>query len=627
MSKEVINKHFRPEEIQQLFFGIFSEIPFPFYAADLRAIQDAKYNDTAKVSHFGVRIPASNRNPEAFVGAWLAIFEHLQLNVGIIKFFADSPMAKATSTSNLLKQIASTRYSRNVTLANGSIFWEESTPWPLVFSTFLSQLYNVSELSRLALSGKSRQTSEELQRSGWDASNAQIAGHYSKVMPTQWHYAAASLGEWTGGSVNCQYFGFYATRPQIRNSNKNVEYAKSVQYSESDAKILDEGGLIAIPLMLATKLLLLQGDMSVLGGIGINEFNAANPPANLEKFANAPTLERPGFLVDKYYRAPFVARDLTDEALYGSNNVFRDHYQEFYANQKHAGLLRCKHYCAPIIDISSVDDLYNHLEGIPKYDSDNGIFFRGSTSGYSLKRSEGVRKLLFGNSCDFEPSLLSTADRTSFDCDYTHFSLKYFLENNVLGVDSHLNFNERKWRELCKSPLCEIDYAVMALAQHYGIPTHGLDITTDASVAAWFATHTFHRDSHGKCSYRKISASKWPTDPMLWPMIYVCQQITHSVQASFRDCTVIEDFGLVAARPLAQSGKFFLGGYSDHQNRLAETLICAFRLKPSHYTTGHSFDLLFPSPLEDPAYQIMLDFARHPELNPHGVQIVNCFHS
>ena len=65
----------------------------------------------------------------------------------------------------------------------------------------------------------------------------------------------------------------------------------------------------------------------------------------------------------------------------------------------------------------------------------------------------------------------------------------------------------------------------------------------------------------------------------------------------------------VAQRPTRQHARFFLGGHSDHQNRLAETVVCAFRLGPGDYETRHTFAELFPSPAEDVAYRVLLDFA------------------
>lgn len=302
-----------------------------------------------------------------------------------------------------------------------------------------------------------------------------------------------------------------------------------------------------------------------------------------------------------------------------------DHYTDFYSSIEHADILRCKHYCVPVVEVSSVEEIQAHVANIPRRDLAHGVFFRGATCGYTLNRPEAVAKLLFGDSCSNEPSLPNTADRKRFDYDDTHFALKFFLENYILGKGRWAKFDYHRWHELSVSPLCEIDYAVMTLAQHYGIPSHGLDITTDLTTAIWFATNAFI-ELNGHASYRLIEPSDWPASSNDWPVVYACQQVTHSIKASLHDCAVLDEFGLMALRPVAQSGKFFLGGQLDHQNRLAETVICAFRLKPGIYPTAHSFHTLFPSPSNDVAYRIMLDFANNRELNPHGSMIVHHFH-
>lgn len=72
-------------------------------------------------------------------------------------------------------------------------------------------------------------------------------------------------------------------------------------------------------------------------------------------------------------------------------------------------------------------------------------------------------------------------------------------------------------------------------------------------------------------------------------------------------------------------GGFFLGGHSDHQNRLAECVVCVFRLRPNLYSTEENFESLFPRPAEDPAYQAMLDFASVPAFQAFS-RFINRFH-
>jgi hypothetical protein len=76
----------------------------------------------------------------------------------------------------------------------------------------------------------------------------------------------------------------------------------------------------------------------------------------------------------------------------------------------------------------------------------------------------------------------------------------------------------------------------------------------------------------------------------------------------------------------AQAARFFLGGHSDHRNRLAETLVCVLRLAPGDYTLRATFDSLFPPPERDLACRLILDFANRPPFQKLGADAVNRFH-
>ena len=86
-----------------------------------------------------------------------------------------------------------------------------------------------------------------------------------------------------------------------------------------------------------------------------------------------------------------------------------------------------------------------------------------------------------------------------------------------------------------KSVLCEIDYGVMALAQHYGLPTHGLDVTTSMDVAIWFATNKF-KGGDQLASYEKFSIEDWNEDKKKWPIIFVFQNVLNSTSGSLHSC-------------------------------------------------------------------------------------------
>jgi hypothetical protein len=246
--------------------------------------------------------------------------------------------------------------------------------------------------------------------------------------------------------------------------------------------------------------------------------------------------------------------------------------------------------------------------------SNEGIFFRGQRKLYTLDRDHMVREALFADSCAIEPSLITAASRNINDgyiYDEIHFKLRRFIEQHLYSQDKKLVARYlEKWREECESPICKLDYAVMALAQHYGLPTHGLDVTTSIDVATWFATNLYNYGKPGEISsYKKMNKDEWPENPADWPIVLVCQMVTNSIGQSLQDCQELSHFGLEAKRPMRQNARFFHGGHSDHQNRLAEAVVCIFRLRPGQYETECSFDSLFPAPDKDPAYKLMLEFS------------------
>lgn len=364
-----------------------------------------------------------------------------------------------------------------------------------------------------------------------------------------------------------------------------------------------------MPAGLFVPLLAAQDDQTLFGTIGINEYNLANPPKDLKAFAK-PAEVRPALLIDKYYRAPFLARKANDDAFYGAKDVLRDHYEDFYDEVDTSRLLRCKHYCAPLLTVDSLEELLAIVERIPNR-SEDGLFFRGQSALHTLDRAPAVRRMLFGSSCGVEPSLTTSSARRNELYENLHFTLRYYLSDRVFArarASDDMGIVQR-WREMLASADCGLDRAIMALAQHYGLPTHGLDVTTDLGVATWFATNALEIGAGGRATYHPMAPGDWAEDEERWPVVFVHQAVTHSIGPSLQDCNEIEGFGFQALRPSQQRARFFLGGHTDHQNRLAETVVCAARLRPGEYPTGCRTTELFPSPAEDEAYRVLLEFA------------------
>jgi hypothetical protein len=505
--------------------------------------------------------------------------------------------------------------------------WYEVSPWPAAYRHFLVHLQCLVEGYAKLMAMRYKELGSGLEVQGYAAENLNLLDHSSRVLPTRFHFAAASIGAWAGGAKNFQFLCQYATSPQIANPAVNQDYAKRIGYDAYDAKALTESGIVVVPISLLAPLQQAQGDFSIFGGVPIDEFNAVNLPDG-KILGTGPRVPDvlPGLIVDTNYRTPFWARRFGDQALLGGQDILRDHYTEFYANTVHAGLLRCKHYCVPIIEVGSVAELREFAAAIPKR-SEEGVFFRGQGTLHLLKRDHKVQRLLFGESARPEPSLVTSAARKRFDYDSLHFALRHFLEAELFGAKGAAVEDDatyRAWVEESGRLTCDIDYSIMALAQHYGLPSHGLDVTNDIDIALWFATNKW---SPGPpATYTTMSPSAWGSDPDKWPIIVACQQVTHSTGMSLQGCRELDAFGLGALRPLRQKASFFLGGHGEHQNRLAEAVVCTFRLKPGDWTTRATFDELFPPPDVDPAYAAMLRFAELPQFKSLGADQVARYH-
>jgi hypothetical protein len=584
---------------EETFGDVFYELGIPLLAADMQCVRDAidgrasEGEEDPVQSHLIFPIGSATDRRSALSASLQAIFDSVRIRIEDARFLSNSLALRDSPAQQAFIEACDPDATKFMAFENeDGVVWAETSLWPIAYGPQLEQLMTLMALHRRMI----EQRLEEIPF-------VKVISEYPRVLPTRLHYAFASLGAWMGGATNVQYFGLAATAPQTAHSALNVEYAQACGYSTEDAHELDASGLLAVPAGLRDALMHAQGTDLVFGSIAPDEGNVANLPSPTG-LAARPDLT--GLIVDKNYRASFRAHPLSDTALYGAHNVLRDHYEDFYAELQPTFLLRCKHYCAPVVEVSTLDEMRTIVARIPDR-STSGVAFRGQSKLFCLPRSFRVRRLLFGDSCAMEPSLSSSAARSGFDYDELHYALRFYLTELILAQDDAELL--ARWRATLASPLCELDYALTALAQHYGLPTHGLDVTTDLEVAAWFATHGLSITADGVAAYRRLRSADWPASAEDWPVLFVHQAVTHSIEPSLQDCKELDAFGFVAQRPSRQRARFFLGGHSDHQNRLAETLVCAFRLKPGDYETKFTFDELFPSPAEDIAYRLLLNFA------------------
>ncbi|RCV66110.1 Tetratricopeptide (TPR) repeat, partial [Methanophagales archaeon] len=501
-----------------------------------------------------------------------------------------------------------------------SLIWEGMGPWPwgfnpvlrLLSSLYIAALGNmISDLEKLAEVGIPDMTFLSLTARTW---------------PRPIHARYIGLGEFESGKVPTPQHVLEDITRIVRNDNKfNNAAFHTMGYTEDEASDMTQGGLIAIPFSEYPSLVSGISDWEswwdIFGGIPVEEYNSVNLPRSLLYSIPKKDL-REGLFVDSYYQTPFWARTPGDYALYGEkNDQFRDHYDDFRKKLNIMGTIRTKHYAVPIVEVEDFAELRVLSNKILEYPN-TGIFFRGQTKGYTLKRTSIVKRLLFGRENVVEPSLLGSAPRRRLDYNRVHSALQLhvqdFIYQQAVNSGNDLEPIHNEWLKLASSPAGDWAIAVMALGQHYGIPTNGIDITSNLEVAVWFATHKFIKLEDGRARFRQMNKIDWPDNPELWPVVYFIQPVTDSIIPSIRKIESLRNLGLEALRPERQFAQFFWGAHSIHQNRLAEALVCMVRLKPGEYDTGLTYYHLFPPPYEDPTYKFMLDLRRRYSDGPFG---------
>jgi len=507
------------------------------------------------------------------------------------------------------------------TIVNGppSFRWRSAGAAPAAFGNefrMLAVLFLAGVKGRM---DKVLELSNLLKRHGFSQSTGpQFINLSNRAWPRPVHAAMIAHGQAAaGGDMGPAHLAEDVTRIRVALPAENRDAFIRLGCRPDEADCLDRGGLIALK---ATELVPPGGGAPrFIGTTPLNEINVANLPAAELK----PDETRPFFVIDREYNTWFFAPSPAqpDMAVYGVNNaLFRDHFAPFHAQVDIVGSVRSKHYAVPIIEIRSCDELAritglldaaaDRLKPTKHVAPDARVWYRGQTRSYLLQRPELVSRFLFGRPGVQEPSLPGAAPRRRLNYFKVHSFLSTMLQAEIYRRGSRhgepFDLTYERWRELASSP-GSWDLGVMALAQHYGIPTTGIDVTHDPGVALWFATNALKRREDGQYTYRELSARNWPSSTADWPVIYAILPVVHSLDGAIRDIDLLKPLGIHALRPARQKGAFFMGATGLHRNRLAEALVCVLRLAPGAWESGYGYRQLFPPVEEDEMYAWMID--------------------
>jgi hypothetical protein len=262
--------------------------------------------------------------------------------------------------------------------------------------------------------------------------------------------------------------------------------------------------------------------------------------------------------------------------------------------------------------VTSLDCLTDFVrEAIPRL-NDVTTMWRGQAREYPLQRPPADKLKLYGDADAAEPSLLPSASRGTLRFEdymaawlglvdvFVDKHLEAFATTYVPSTITRLREEHDAWRSSYNFKLW-----AFAAAQHYGLPSTGLDLTSNPEVALFFALHRLKPGPGGKTVIERAK----DTDR---PVIYVLGIHDNDL---LRD----KDLGpawLQASRPKAQDAFFFGTAWGEASNRAAERIVLILELEGhAGWTLPDYRGRFFPRVADDPFCAFLIDAAtRYPDI-------------
>ena len=156
----------------------------------------------------------------------------------------------------------------------------------------------------------------------------------------------------------------------------------------------------------------------------------------------------------------------------------------------------------------------------------------------------------------------------------------------------------------------------LALAQHYGLPSAGIDVTPDPRIAAFFALHMFSRETDGSRILRGIR-KKGGDEPGVIYVFGVGERFSLDYE-QFRPRT------FPIGRPDRQRAFFLHTGWGLSRNECARRIWVALYLDPDGDFDMPSCAEMFPEAGADRFARFLLDIA--PEMTPRLRDYLSCLY-
>lgn len=282
--------------------------------------------------------------------------------------------------------------------------------------------------------------------------------------------------------------------------------------------------------------------------------------------------EEEDVVIDDHYGRVFTNRIYQQCFPYGLANKL-----SFYKGGIKGNIidtLRVPYRKIPIYEIKKLSLLPVLVGDIEKYSPSYEILLRGQTSTYFIERVNNEKYRLYGDESPKEPSFLPSHLRNEFDENFMtcmwHSQATILL--NAIGLDYSQTLPaesaDEYWKDIQKiirGP--HLTPFSLGIAQHYGLPSIGLDLTKKCEVAAWFATHKMNIDSNGHTKEEPVENYDTATI-----FVFRCPR-----NAVFQ-YNQVAPYNFPKGRPDNQDAWFGHVGWGYAKNQLASYLVCGFRM-------------------------------------------------
>ena len=319
--------------------------------------------------------------------------------------------------------------------------------------------------------------------------------------------------------------------------------------------------------------------------------------------------QAPGIYADPWYGNAWSWTPPPGAAVYGRTGSLPPTPIEESGN---GTFLRVPYRRVPYVDIRSPAELVRFAEQVQSKNPDVRGVWRGQWREYQLERTDDDRSRLYGDVSVSEPSLRPSASRETrpFPSIFGAWSglLDLWIAERVATVAAAHSSRADYVRDLTASFSGGYNYRLwgLATAQHYGLPSVGLDVTTDILVALYFALHK------AQVSKATGGLTVERADRSATPVIYGLAPFKHDLLEDAK----LAPAWLQCARPQAQKAFFFGTAWGAASNKAADRLWVALRLVGhadwiSPLTAGD----VFPNGLDDPFVAFMIGMrgkTRHP---------------